>query len=58
MMKTRGVLPPILAFIVAVLLAAAPASAQQITGVPGSPERHDHDRRQDSSRRRRRSSAA
>ena len=37
MMKTRAVLPTILAFIVAVMLTAAPAFAQQITGVPGSP---------------------
>ena len=37
MMKTKGVLPTILAFIVAVMLAAAPAFAQQITGTPGSP---------------------
>ena len=35
--KTRAVLPTILAFIVAVMLPAAPAFAQQITGVPGSP---------------------
>ena len=32
--------------------------AQQITGTPGSPERHDDDRRASSSRRRRRRSAA
>jgi arylsulfatase A-like enzyme len=38
MMKTRAVLPAILAFIVAVMLAAVPAFAQQITGVPGSPD--------------------
>jgi arylsulfatase A-like enzyme len=38
MMKTRAMLPTILAFIVAVLLMAAPAFAQQITGVPGSPD--------------------
>jgi hypothetical protein len=31
------VLPTILACIVAVMLPAAPAFAQQITGVPGSP---------------------
>src|SRR5215475_9805716 len=37
-MKTKAVLPTILAFIVAVMLAAAPAFAQQTTGVPGSPD--------------------
>jgi hypothetical protein len=37
MMKTRAVLPTILAFTVAVILAAAPVLAQQTTGVPGSP---------------------
>ena len=37
MIKTKAVLPTILAFIVAVMLAAAPAFAQQITGAPGSP---------------------
>ena len=37
MMKTKGVLPTVLAYLVAVMLAAAPAVAQQITGVPGSP---------------------
>ena len=37
MMKTRAVLPTILAFIVAVMLAAAPAFAQQVTGTLGSP---------------------
>src|SRR5262245_60141705 len=34
--KTKTVLPTILAFIAAVMLMAAPAVAQQITGVPGS----------------------
>jgi arylsulfatase A-like enzyme len=38
MMKTKAVLPTILAFLVAVMLAAAPAFAQPITGVPGSPD--------------------
>ena len=36
MMKTTAVLPTILAFLVAVMLTAAPAFAQEITGVPGS----------------------
>ena len=37
MMKTKAVLPTFLAFIVVVMLTAAPAFAQQVTGVPGSP---------------------
>ena len=37
MMKTTAVLPTILAFLVAVMLTAALAFAQEITGVPGSP---------------------
>jgi hypothetical protein len=37
MMKTTTVLPTLLAFLVALMLAAAPAVAHQITGVPGSP---------------------
>ena len=37
MMKTKAVWPAFLAFIVAVMLTVAPAIAQQITGVPGSP---------------------
>jgi arylsulfatase A-like enzyme len=37
MMKTKAMVPAILAFIVAVMLMAAPAVAQQITGTPGSP---------------------
>jgi hypothetical protein len=37
-MKTRAVLPTILAFLVALTLMTAPAFAQQITGVPGSPD--------------------
>jgi hypothetical protein len=39
-METKTALPTISAFIVAVMLAAAPAFAQQITGVPGAPVRH------------------
>jgi arylsulfatase A-like enzyme len=37
-MKTRAVLPTILAFLVVLTLMTAPAFAQQITGVPGSPD--------------------
>jgi hypothetical protein len=37
-MKIGAVLPAILAFIVALMLTAAPAFAQQTTGVPGSPD--------------------
>jgi Sulfatase len=36
-MKTTGMLPATLGIIVAVMLATAPAFAQQTTGVPGSP---------------------
>ena len=36
-MKTQAVLPMFRAFIVVVMLTAAPAFAQQVTGVPGSP---------------------
>jgi hypothetical protein len=36
-MKTTTVWPTILACLVAVMLTAAPAFAQEITGVPGSP---------------------
>src|ERR1700752_4560535 len=37
MMKTQAPLPTILASLVVAMLAAAPAVAPQITGVPGSP---------------------
>ena len=37
-MKTETVWPTLLAVLVAVMLAAAPAVAQSITGVPGSPD--------------------
>src|SRR5262245_37617653 len=37
MMNTKAVLPMILAFPMALMLVAAPAFAQQTTGVPGSP---------------------
>ena len=36
-MRIQGVFPTLLALIVAVMLTAAPASAQHTTGVPGSP---------------------
>ncbi len=36
-MKTKAILPTLLSFILATMLAAAPVMAQQITGVPGSP---------------------
>jgi arylsulfatase len=38
MMKTQAPLPTILASLVVVMLAAAPAVAQQITGTPGAPD--------------------
>jgi hypothetical protein len=37
-MKISAMLSAILAFIVALMLTAAPAFAQQTTGVPGSPD--------------------
>ncbi len=37
-MKTKAVLPTILAFIVTVMLTVAPGFAQQTTGVPGAPD--------------------
>jgi arylsulfatase A-like enzyme len=36
-MKTKAILPTILAFILAIMLAAVPVMAQQVTGVLGSP---------------------
>ena len=36
-MKTKAILPTILAFILATMLAAVPVMAQQVTGVLGSP---------------------
>ena len=58
MMKTRAVLPTLLAFIVAVMLTVAPAFAQQITGVAGFAQRHRRPSTENIFRRRRRSSVA
>ena len=45
-MKTRSFVSAILVFVLAAMLSAGPAAAQQTTGTPGSPGRHHHDQRQ------------
>ena len=53
-----GVVAAVAASLVAATLAVAPAAAQQVTGVVGFAQRHDHDRRETTPASRRRNSAA